>query len=202
MKTNFQTQLNQIVENLDPSQRFARNAIRLNIDDILGQGNFGEVISAKLYTNTDTYDSQVHVVSGKVKIFIKFITLVDKYLHLHYLFLLSFLDDMDSQDQAMFLKDLHELIGVMPHEKFINFFGVSASPDWFYVIFERPIIHLKKRLVEGRLPPNIDNTRFSSISEECILQWIFDISVAMEYLEVNKVCQYFFIYFLITIFSI
>lgn len=158
-KGTFKEQLNTLVENVDNTQRLPRNAIRMNIDDIIADGRFGEVITGKLYTSTEAHDCQVHIIS----------------------------DDMNQETQSQFLKDFENIIRLMPHEKFLHFYGITASVDWFYLIFENSKSTLKRRLVESRIPPANQTTTFSSFSEEFILQWIYEVAMAMEYLEVNKV---------------
>lgn len=65
LKENFRDQLSLALDDLDSSQKFARNAVRLNIDHILAQGSFGDVMSGKLQANAENLDCQVHVISGK-----------------------------------------------------------------------------------------------------------------------------------------
>lgn len=138
---------------MDRSQRYPRNAIRLNVNTILADGEFGEVVSGTLYTDSGAIESQVHVIS----------------------------DDMEKKSQYTFLQDFQNLIRVMPHEKFVNFLGVSASPDWFYLLFENKHTSLKNFLLDSR-----NNL---VLHEGVILQIIYDISSAMEYLEVNRICH-------------
>uniref|UniRef100_T1GVB6 Fibronectin type-III domain-containing protein n=1 Tax=Megaselia scalaris TaxID=36166 RepID=T1GVB6_MEGSC len=144
---DFRSELNKIIDNLDRSQRYPRNAIRLNVNTILADGEFGEVVSGTLYTDSGAIESQVHVIS----------------------------DDMEKKSQYTFLQDFQNLIRVMPHEKFVNFLGVSASPDWFYLLFENKHTSLKNFLLDSR-----NNL---VLHEGVILQIIYDISSAMEYLE-------------------
>ncbi|XP_055919435.1 putative inactive tyrosine-protein kinase Wsck isoform X2 [Eupeodes corollae] len=160
-KGTFKEQLNALVENVDNTQRLPRNAIRMNIDDIIADGRFGEVITGKLYTSTEAHDCQVHIIS----------------------------DDMNQETQSQFLKDFENIIRLMPHEKFLHFYGITASVDWFYLIFENNQKTLKSRLIESRIPLANQSTTFCTLSEEFILQWIYEIAMAMEYLEVNKVAH-------------
>ncbi|XP_055387053.1 putative inactive tyrosine-protein kinase Wsck isoform X2 [Condylostylus longicornis] len=156
---NFKTQLNGMIDHLDSSQKFPRNALRLNVNNVIGKGKFGELVTGKLYTDVDTYNCQVHVIC----------------------------DDMETETQSIFLKEFSQIINLMPHDKFLNFYGISATPDWFYIIFENLPLTLKTKLVESRIPYNMDNHRFSGFSEELAIRWIYEIATAMEYLEVNKV---------------
>lgn len=65
LKGNFKEQLNALVETLDSTQKVPRNAIRLNVHDVIADGKFGEVISGMLYNSAEPKACQVHVMSGK-----------------------------------------------------------------------------------------------------------------------------------------
>lgn len=158
-KGTYKEQLNALVENVDNSQRLPRNAIRMNIDDIIADGRFGEVITGKLYTSTEAHDCQVHIIC----------------------------DDMNQETQSQFLKDFENIIRLMPHDKFLHFYGITASVDYFYLIFANEKSTLKRRLIDSRILSPNQSTMLCTFSEEFILQWIYDIAMAMEYLEVNKV---------------
>jgi len=65
-------------------------------------------------------------------------------------------------------------------EHLLDFYGVSASPDWFYLIFEQQRVSLKRRLVESRLMA--PSQRLTSLSEQLVLQWIYELASAITYL--------------------
>lgn len=63
-KKNFDQKLNEILDQIDSDKRHARNAMSLDVNNIIANGQYGDVISGKL----NNKPSQVHVVSGKLRI--------------------------------------------------------------------------------------------------------------------------------------
>ncbi|XP_037956162.1 putative tyrosine-protein kinase Wsck [Teleopsis dalmanni] len=161
---NFKQQLDEIVTSLENTQRLHRNALRMNVNDIVAEGRYGEVITGKLISSSVpevNYDCQLHVLS---------------------------LDDLSSNDQAHLLKDFRNLSRLQRHEHILDFYGVSASADWFYIVFEYQAVSLKRRLIESRRAPNsAPAERISSLTEQLVLQWIYEITNAMEYLNSCKI---------------
>lgn len=97
---------------------------------------------------------------------------------------------MEPLDQSQFLKDFELIQQVGNHNNVIRFFGICQTPDWLYLLFEHTQMSLKKLLIESRTPPNINPRRFSSLSEQFILQTLYDISVGMEFLAKGKVRRF------------
>lgn len=118
---NFKQQLQQLVEGYE---RIPRNALRLNVNDVIGDGRFGEIITGKVSTNDFARDCTLHVLC---------------------------LDDLNGTTQAQLLRELRQLSQLKRQEHLLDFYGVSASPDWFYLIFEQQRMSLKRKLVESRL---------------------------------------------------
>ncbi|KAH8271212.1 hypothetical protein KR018_001445, partial [Drosophila ironensis] len=143
---SFKQQLQQIVEGF---QRIPRNALRLNVNDVIGDGRFGEIITG----NEMGKECVVHVLS---------------------------LDELNATTQAQLLRELRQLSYLKPQEHILEFYGVSASPDWFYLLFEQQRVSLKRRLVESRLMA--PSPRLTSLSEQLVLQWIYELASAMSYL--------------------
>lgn len=98
---------------------------------------------------------------------------------------------MEPIDQSHFLKEFDQILRVTPHPNVLNFVGVSQTADWLYLLFEDTPCTLKKRLVEARVPPNVDPHRFSAFSEEFILHIMLEISMAFEYLASHRVSVHF-----------
>lgn len=94
---------------------------------------------------------------------------------------------MEPLDQSQFLQDFAKIQRIGPHENILAFYGICQTADWLYLLFEDAQMTLKKLLIESRTPPNVNPTRFSSLSEKFILQIIFDLSAAMEYLAKEEV---------------
>lgn len=140
---------------MDKSRRYPRTSIRLEVNNIVACGDFGEIISGKLYTDSCTIDTNVHVIS----------------------------DDMDNKTQVFFLQEFQNLIKVMSHDKFIYFLGISASPDCFYLLFEKSDISVSLKQVL------LNNRKKVILHEVQILQIVYDLSLAMEYLEFNQICH-------------
>ncbi|XP_017122672.1 putative tyrosine-protein kinase Wsck [Drosophila elegans] len=147
---NFKQQLQQLVEGFE---RIPRSALRLNVNDVIGDGRFGEIITGVVSTNALAKDCTLHVLC---------------------------LDDLNGTTQAQLLRELRQLSHLKRHEHVLDFHGVSASPDWFYLIFEQQRVSLKRRLVESRLMA--PSQRLTSLSEQLVLQWIYELASAMSYL--------------------
>lgn len=147
---NFKNQLQQLVEGFE---RIPRNALRLNVNDVIGDGRFGEIITGKVSTNDTLRDCTLHVLC---------------------------LDDLNGVTQAQLLREMRQLSHLKRQEHLLDFYGVSASPDWFYLIFEQQRVSLKRRLVESRLMA--PSPRITSLSEQLVLQWIYELASAMSYL--------------------
>lgn len=60
---NFNEQLQQILYNMDDDQKIVRRNLSLDIENILGIGNFGDIIQGKL--SSENLSCQIHVISGK-----------------------------------------------------------------------------------------------------------------------------------------
>lgn len=153
---NFTDHLALLTDRLDTTQKLNRKNLTLDIDHILANGSYGDVIQGNVSNNGIATPAQVHTVA----------------------------DDMDKADQQHFLKELSDLLEINGHEAFNHFFGVCKTPDWFYLVFEQVPRTLKSFLLDARTPTL---NKFSSLSEEFILNIISDLCSAMEYLEHNKV---------------
>ncbi|XP_017020464.1 putative inactive tyrosine-protein kinase Wsck [Drosophila kikkawai] len=147
---NFKNQLQQLVEGFE---RIPRNGLRLNVNDVIGDGRFGEIITGKVSANDTIRDCTLHVLC---------------------------LDDLNGVTQAQLLREMRQLVNLKRQEHLLDFYGVSASPDWFYLIFEQQRVSLKRRLVESRLMA--PSPRITSLSEQLVLQWIYELASAMSYL--------------------
>lgn len=155
IKENYEHKLAEILNRLDANQKFPRKTLELDINHVIGSGNFGDVIRGHMQMNR----VQVHVIS----------------------------DDMEPLDQSQFLKEFDQILNVSSHLRVLSFIGVCQTPDWLYLIFEDTPYTLKKRLVEARLPPDVNSHRFSAFSEEFVLRVLFEIADAMEYLSMQQV---------------
>lgn len=61
----FQQGLNLLLQKLVESQKLPRNSLTLDIDNIIGQGEFGDVIRGSLHRDDVSFPCQVHIISGK-----------------------------------------------------------------------------------------------------------------------------------------
>ncbi|XP_062121529.1 putative inactive tyrosine-protein kinase Wsck [Drosophila sulfurigaster albostrigata] len=151
---SFKQQLQQLVDGLE---RQPRNALRLNVNDVIGSGRYGEIISGRL-TSTETVPKEcaLHVLS---------------------------MDDLnDSQTQAHLLRELRQLkkLKQQRNELLQDFYGISSSADWFYFIFELHRVSLKRRLIESRQVAPAPH--LTSLTEQLVLQWMYELSSALSYL--------------------
>lgn len=55
-----------MMNRLGANQKIPRNALTLDIDNIIGNGQFGDIIQGSLQKNPDSYSCQVHVISGEI----------------------------------------------------------------------------------------------------------------------------------------
>ncbi|XP_017140669.1 putative tyrosine-protein kinase Wsck [Drosophila miranda] len=152
----FKQQLQQLVDGFD---RLPRNALRLNVNDVIGEGRFGEIISGKFASNDTAKDCALHILS---------------------------LDELNGIAQAQLLRELRQLSQLERHQHLLNFYGISASPDWFYLVFELQRVSLKRRLLESRQTAPA-SPRLTSLSEQLVLQWIYEMATAMSYLASCRV---------------
>lgn len=60
-KGNFDKKLNNLLGQIDSNKRHARNALTLQINTVIGTGNFGDVIRGNLKGEP----TEVHVISGR-----------------------------------------------------------------------------------------------------------------------------------------
>ncbi|XP_030376612.1 putative tyrosine-protein kinase Wsck [Scaptodrosophila lebanonensis] len=155
---NFKQQLQAIVEAMELMKRLPRNALRLNVNDVIGEGRYGEIITGKLTSSSgDTSsDCALHVLA---------------------------LDELTATAQAQLLREMRNMAQLRRHEHILDFHGVSASPDWFYLVFEHQPVSLKRRLIESRRAPHSAPVqRITTLSEQLVLQWIYELASAMAYL--------------------
>ena len=59
---NFEQKLSQLLDDIDANKHFPRNDLQLEINNVIGTGNFGDVIKGHLKGDP----SQVHVISGEL----------------------------------------------------------------------------------------------------------------------------------------
>lgn len=162
---NFKQQLQALFDRIPSHQLVPRNTLSLDIDNILGTGRFGDVIHGNLLRMNGMNQgaagnsSQIHVIS----------------------------DDMEGPDQVLFLKELDQLLRIQPHPLFMTLLGICSTPDWMYIIFEDTGRTLKRRLIESRLPMNVDPKRMTTLSEEFVVRVMSNIADALQYLAKNLV---------------
>lgn len=65
LKGNFEQRLNDLLDKVADAQKFPRNMLALDVNNIIGSGNYGDVIVGHLNKKR----CQVHVVSGKLFIY-------------------------------------------------------------------------------------------------------------------------------------
>lgn len=162
---DFKQRLQSLFDRIPSHQLVARNSLSLDIDNILGTGRFGDVIHGNALRANGTSQgslgtsSQIHVVS----------------------------EDMEGPDQVLYLKELDQLLRIQPHPLFMTLLGICSTPDWMYIIFEDTGRTLKKRLIESRLPMNMDPHRMTTLSEEFVVRIMSNIGDAMQYLAKSLV---------------
>lgn len=160
---DFKQQLQSLFDRIPSHQLVPRNTLSLDIDNILGTGRFGDVIHGNLVRangqNPLGNSSQIHVIS----------------------------EDMEGPDQVLFLKELDQLLRIQSHPLFLSLLGICSTPDWMYIIFDDTGRTLKRRLIESRLPMDVDPRRMTKLSEEFVVRIMSNIGDAMQYLSKNLV---------------
>lgn len=183
---SFKEQLNTIVNALPTHNKIPRNRFRMNINHVIANGNYGDVITGKIYSPSITQQqSQTQTLSVSEQ------TVEDyRECQVHVLAL----DELNRNNQGLLLREINNISKLKQHDHLLEFFGVSASSDWFYVILAHHNVNLKQRLLtsriepsEGLLPSDKLSDRFTTLSELLVLQYIYEIVSAMEYLSKNKI---------------
>ncbi|EDV93133.1 putative tyrosine-protein kinase Wsck [Drosophila grimshawi] len=151
----------QLQSTIDGFERLPRNALRLNANDVIGEGRYGEIITGRINNMDDGSTAATAAVR-------------DSALHV------LALDDLNGTTQAQLLRELRQLRKLQHHELLLDFYGISASADWFYLVFELQRVSLKRRLIESRqAAPAL---RLTVLTEQLVLQWMYELSSAMAYL--------------------
>ncbi|KAG5671075.1 hypothetical protein PVAND_001289 [Polypedilum vanderplanki] len=155
---NFKEKLQEVLLSLDDDQKIIRKNLSLDIDNILGIGQFGDVIRGQLNTNIPC---QVHVVSA---------------------------DDMDPPIQTKFIRDLNSLLQFGFHRNMLNFMGICQTHDWFFVVFEDTPATLKQFLLSNRQNDgNLSSQRATNLSENELIRLMYELGETIEYLHYNKI---------------
>ena len=156
---NFNEELGHILEHLGTNRKLSRKLLTLDINQIIGTGEYGDVLRGNLRRNDQDLSCQVHVIS----------------------------DDMEKITQIHFLNELNGIIRLERHPNLLEFFGVCVTPDWCYLIFEDMTTNLKQTLLNARISPNVKSSKFSTISEEIIFAILRNVCEGMVYLAENNV---------------
>ncbi|XP_058463988.1 putative inactive tyrosine-protein kinase Wsck [Malaya genurostris] len=155
----FEAELHDIIDSLPSHRKFGRKYLTLEINNIIGSGNYGDVLKGSLQQDGVDLAAQVHVIS----------------------------DDMDKIDQIAFLNEFRRFIKLENHPNVLQLYGVCVTPDWCYVLFEDLQTTLKQTLLNARIPNNVNSPKFSSISEEIIINILCLVCDGMQYLVENNI---------------
>lgn len=155
----FEAELHDIIESLAAHQKHPRKNLSLEINNILGSGKYGDILKGRLSQEGIDSPTQVHVIS----------------------------DDMDKIDQIAFLNEFRRVIKLEPHDNVLQLYGVCVTPDWCYVLFEEMQTTLKQTLLNARIPNNVNSPKFSTISEEIIINLLCMVCDGMQYLVESNI---------------
>jgi endothelial-specific receptor tyrosine kinase len=169
----FKEKLEDVLSHLEPNQKITRKNLSLDIDAILGIGDWGDVIKGQLNSQNLVHQNdnqtrfklaQVHVVSA---------------------------DDMDHLIQVKFLRELQNLLQFgQSHTNILQFFGICKTHDWIFIVCEDTPENLKQFLLSYRADEqNLagQDNRLSSFNEEHALRLMSELANAMTFLKYNKV---------------
>uniref|UniRef100_A0A182PZM0 Tyrosine-protein kinase Wsck n=1 Tax=Anopheles farauti TaxID=69004 RepID=A0A182PZM0_9DIPT len=155
----FEAELRDIIDGLDGTKNHARKYLSLDINRVLGSGKYGDVLLGALQRQDCEQPAQVHVIT----------------------------DDMESVDQIAFLNEFRRLTTLDEHANVILFYGVCVTPDWCYLLFEQMQTTLKQTLLNARVPPSANSVKFSTISEEIVVNILCLVCDGMQFLVDNNV---------------
>ncbi|KXJ69817.1 hypothetical protein RP20_CCG025715 [Aedes albopictus] len=155
----FEAELHDIIDSLAPHQKHARKHLSLEINTILGSGKYGDILKGSLQREGVELPAQVHVIS----------------------------DDMDKIDQIGFLNEFRRVIKLEQHPNVLQLYGVCVTPDWCYVLFEEMQTTLKQTLLNARIPNNVNSPKFSTISEEIVVNILCLVCDGMQFLVENNI---------------
>lgn len=130
-----------------------RGALRPNTDDVIGDGHYGKIITGRLNTSEVSKECALHVLS---------------------------LEELSGPSQVMLLRELGKLRKLQRHDLLVEFYGISMSAECSYLVFELQRVSLKRRLIESRLAAPAP--RITTLTEQLVLQWMYELSSAMSYL--------------------
>ncbi|KAH8417377.1 hypothetical protein KR222_009959 [Zaprionus bogoriensis] len=139
---------------LETLHRLPRGALQPNADDVIGDGHFGKVITGRLGTAEVVRDCALHAVRSP--------------------------DQLSGSEQAKLLRALGQLRSLQRHELLLDFYGLSVSGECMFLVFELQRVNLKRRLIECRLASPA--ARLTTLTEQLVLQWMYELSSAMSYL--------------------
>ncbi|XP_053684777.1 putative inactive tyrosine-protein kinase Wsck [Sabethes cyaneus] len=155
----FEAELTDIIESLPAHKKHGRKYLTLDIDNIIGSGNYGDVLKGSLQREGVDLPAQVHVIS----------------------------DDMDKTDQIGFLNEFRRFVQLESHANVLQLYGVCVTPDWCYVLVEDMQTTLKQTLLNARIPNNVNSPKFSTISEEIIINILCLVCDGMQFLVENNI---------------
>uniref|UniRef100_A0A182NMJ8 Tyrosine-protein kinase Wsck n=1 Tax=Anopheles dirus TaxID=7168 RepID=A0A182NMJ8_9DIPT len=155
----FEAELRDIIDGLDATKNHARKYLSLDINRVLGSGKYGDVLLGAVQRQEHDMPAQVHVIT----------------------------DDMESVDQIAFLNEFRRLTTLDEHANVILFYGVCVTPDWCYLLFEQMQTTLKQTLLNARVPPSANSVKFSTISEEIVVNILCLVCDGMQFLVDNNV---------------
>ncbi|XP_049290355.1 putative inactive tyrosine-protein kinase Wsck [Anopheles funestus] len=155
----FEAELRDIIDGMDASKNHARKYLSLDINRVLGSGKYGDILLGSLQRQEQDMPAQVHVIT----------------------------DDMESVDQIAFLNEFRRLTALADHANVILFYGVCVTPDWCYLLFEQMQTTLKQTLLNARVPVNTNSVKFSTVSEEIVVNILCLVCDGMQFLADNNV---------------
>ncbi|XP_055624630.1 putative inactive tyrosine-protein kinase Wsck [Toxorhynchites rutilus septentrionalis] len=155
----FEAELHDIIDSLESHKKHGRKYLNLDINNIVGSGKYGDVLKGSLQWEGVDLPAHVHVIS----------------------------DDMDKPDQISFLNEFRKITLLDSHPNVLDFFGICMTPDWCYVLFEDMQTTLKQMLLNARVPESVNCVKFSTISEEVIINILCHVCDGMQYLLENNV---------------
>ncbi|XP_068618957.1 putative inactive tyrosine-protein kinase Wsck [Battus philenor] len=136
-----------------------RNLIDINISCIVGIGSYGKFTKAMIMQHGVQTPGLVQVISDR---------------------------ELEKSDKRIMLQELDLLIKSSEHQNVISLIGICETNTTLFVVLQDSKQTFKKMLLQSRRR-DLQNNKFSLMTEHKVIQMCVDIAAGMEYLHGKKI---------------